>query len=47
MLYASLPRSAVIAVDMRTGRVLWRYHAKVAHEWGFRACCDVVNCDVA
>ena len=47
VLYASLPWSDVIAVDARTGRELWRYDAKVPHEWGFRACCDVVNRGVA
>ena len=39
--------SVVNAHDARTGALLWQYDPEVPREWGFNACCDVVNRGVA
>ncbi|MEZ4330449.1 MAG: PQQ-dependent dehydrogenase, methanol/ethanol family [Myxococcota bacterium] len=47
VLYVSGAWSIVLALDARTGAVLWRFDPKVRGEAGARACCDVVNRGVA
>ncbi len=43
VLYVTQSWSKVVALDGRSGRLLWRYDPKVPGETGFKACCDVVN----
>ncbi len=47
VLYTTLTWSAVLALDARTGTLLWRYDPDVPREVGRKACCDVVNRGVA
>ena len=35
--------SVVYAHDARTGELIWQYDPQVPREWGYNACCDVVN----
>ena len=39
--------STVFANDARTGDLLWSFDPEVPREWGYKACCDVVNRGVA
>jgi quinohemoprotein ethanol dehydrogenase len=47
VMYATLPWSAVIAVDARTGKFKWKWDPEVSRALGGKACCDVVNRGVA
>ncbi|WP_371432287.1 PQQ-dependent dehydrogenase, methanol/ethanol family [Novosphingobium sp.] len=47
VMYVSGPWSVVMALDARTGRVLWRYDPQVDGATARRGCCDVVNRGVA
>ncbi|HEB89631.1 MAG TPA: PQQ-dependent dehydrogenase, methanol/ethanol family [Deltaproteobacteria bacterium] len=47
VMYTTLSWSVVLAVDPKTGTVLWRYDPEVPRETGRKACCDVVNRGVA
>jgi quinohemoprotein ethanol dehydrogenase len=47
VLYTSLSWSVVVALDARSGEVLWRFDPQVPKEVGRKACCDVVNRGVA
>jgi quinohemoprotein ethanol dehydrogenase len=47
IMYVTGPWSIVHAIDVRTGKGLWTFDPKVAHDKGYRACCDVVNRGVA
>ncbi|MDG2060260.1 MAG: PQQ-dependent dehydrogenase, methanol/ethanol family [SAR86 cluster bacterium] len=39
--------SVVYALNAATGELLWKYDPLVDKEWGYNACCDVVNRGVA
>jgi len=39
--------SVVYALDAASGELLWKYDPLVNKEWGYNACCDVVNRGVA
>ena len=39
--------SVVYALDAEKGELIWKYDPKVPKEWGYKACCDVVNRGVA
>jgi quinohemoprotein ethanol dehydrogenase len=47
VIYTTASWSKVLAVDARTGQVLWRYDPQVPPEMGGKVCCDVVNRGVA
>lgn len=47
IMYTSGSWSVVFANDARTGELIWQYDPEVPKEWGFNACCDVVNRGVA
>jgi quinohemoprotein ethanol dehydrogenase len=47
VIYTTASWSVVLAVDARSGRVLWTHDPKVPREKGGDACCDVVNRGVA
>ncbi len=47
VMFATLTWSRVVALDARTGRLLWRYDPEVPGAKGREACCDVVNRGVA
>ena len=47
VMYVSGSWSIVIALDARTGRLLWRFDPEVPGRAGAHACCDVVNRGVA
>jgi quinohemoprotein ethanol dehydrogenase len=47
VIYTTASWSVVLAVDARTGRLLWTHDPKVPPETGGKACCDVVNRGVA
>ena len=42
-IYLTTSWSGVQAVDARTGKTKWTYDPDVPREWGYNACCDVVN----
>jgi len=42
-MFITLPWSKVMALNAKTGEVLWRYDPQVPPEKGLDACCDVVN----
>lgn len=46
-MYTTSGWSRVYALDAATGKELWTYDPLVPHEWGAKACCDVVNRGVA
>jgi quinohemoprotein ethanol dehydrogenase len=46
-LFVSLPWSVVVALDAKTGALLWRHDPQVPPAWARNACCDVVNRGVA
>ncbi len=43
VIYATLPWSVVVALDARSGRLLWSHDPRVDRSWSRYACCDVVN----
>ncbi len=43
VLYVTQSWSKVVALDARTGRLLWKFDPQVPGETGFKACCDVAN----
>ena len=43
IMYVTGPWSIVHAVDVRTGKEIWKYDPQVPREIGYKACCDVVN----
>jgi glucose dehydrogenase len=47
VMYVSGPWSVVMALDARTGRVLWRYDPEIDGAYARRGCCDVVSRGVA
>ncbi|MEZ4281018.1 MAG: PQQ-dependent dehydrogenase, methanol/ethanol family [Myxococcota bacterium] len=47
VMYVSGSWSIVLALDARTGEVLWRFDPEVPGRAGAHACCDVVNRGVA
>ena len=47
ILFATGPWSVVLAVEARTGELLWKYDPAVPKTYGALACCDVVNRGVA
>ncbi len=47
VMYVSTAWSKVKAFDAATGALLWAYDPQVPGEWGWKACCDVVNRGVA
>jgi len=47
VMFVSLPWSVVVALDARTGEVLWKHDPEVPRPWARNACCDVVNRGVA
>ena len=47
VMYTTGSWSVVYALDAKTGQQLWKYDPQVAHSYGARACCDVVNRGVA
>jgi PQQ-dependent dehydrogenase (methanol/ethanol family) len=47
VLYVTEPWSVVVALDAKTGKLLWRHDPQVPREKAFDACCDVVNRGVA
>ena len=47
VMYTSEAWSRVLALDARTGKLLWEYDPKVNPEMGRTTCCDVVNRGVA
>lgn len=47
VIYTTGSWSKVFAIDARTGELLWEYDPQVPREWGYNACCDVVNRGVA
>jgi quinohemoprotein ethanol dehydrogenase len=46
-MFLSLPWSVVVALDAKSGEVLWRRDPEVPRSWARNACCDVVNRGVA
>jgi quinohemoprotein ethanol dehydrogenase len=42
-MFITLPWSKVMALNAKTGEILWRYDPLVPPEAGLDACCDVVN----
>jgi len=47
VMFLTLPWSVVVALDARTGEVLWTHDPGVPRAWARNACCDVVNRGVA
>ncbi|MEO1653229.1 MAG: PQQ-dependent dehydrogenase, methanol/ethanol family, partial [Bacteroidota bacterium] len=47
IMYVTAPWSIVHAIDVRSGKEIWRYDPQVPRETGKKACCDVVNRGVA
>jgi quinohemoprotein ethanol dehydrogenase len=47
VIYTTASWSNLLAVDARTGKLLWSYDPQVPREWGGKVCCDVVNRGVA
>lgn len=47
VMYVTGPWSIVHAIDVRTGKRLWKFDPEVPPETGGKACCDVVNRGVA
>jgi quinohemoprotein ethanol dehydrogenase len=47
VLYLTTSWSGVQAIDLRTGKTKWSYDPDVPRQWGYNACCDVVNRGVA
>jgi PQQ-dependent dehydrogenase (methanol/ethanol family) len=47
IMFTTTTWSVVNAHDAKTGALLWQHDPEVPREWGFNACCDVVNRGVA
>jgi quinohemoprotein ethanol dehydrogenase len=47
ILYTTGSWSVVFAVDVRSGRLLWKHDPQVPRQFGQKPCCDVVNRGVA
>lgn len=47
VMYTTSTWSRVMALDARTGRLLWQHDPQVDRAWGKRLCCDIVNRGVA
>lgn len=47
VLYTSMAWSQVVAIDARTGKILWHYNPQVDRAKGNDLCCDAVNRGVA
>ena len=47
IMYTTSTWSRVIALDAKTGAVLWQHDPKVERAWAKKLCCDVVNRGVA
>ena len=47
VMFTSGTWSVVFANDAKTGKLLWKYDPDVPREWGYKACCDIVNRGVA
>lgn len=47
VMYFTGPWSVVFAVDVRTGKEIWKHDPKVPGGFGEKGCCDVVNRGVA
>ena len=47
VMYTTSTWSRVLALDARSGEVLWRFDPKVPKAWAKRLCCDIVNRGVA
>ncbi len=47
VLYTSTAWSKVVALDAKSGKLLWEFDPEVPREWAVRGCCDVVNRGVA
>src|SRR5215210_7455228 len=43
IMYVSGPWSVVFAIDVKSGKLIWKYDPKVPKSYGEKACCDVVN----
>ncbi len=43
VIYSSGPWSVAVALDAKTGKLLWRYDPQVPREWARYVCCDVVS----
>jgi len=47
VMYTTSTWSRVLALDAKTGELLWEYDPKVQRSWAKKLCCDVVNRGVA
>src|SRR3954471_12085513 len=47
IMYLAGPWSLVYAIDVTSGKLVWKYDPKVPGSYGEKACCDVVNRGVA
>lgn len=47
VMYTTSTWSRVMALDARTGRLLWQHDPQVDRGWGKKLCCDIVNRGVA
>jgi len=47
VMYTTSTWSRVLALDAKTGELLWQYDPKVQRSWAKKLCCDVVNRGVA
>src|SRR5215831_18275219 len=47
VLYATGPWSHVLALDAKSGRLLWEFDPQISGAYGAKGCCDIVNRGVA
>jgi quinohemoprotein ethanol dehydrogenase len=47
VVYATGPWSHVLALDAKTGKLLWEFDPQVSGAYGAKGCCDIVNRGVA
>jgi len=47
VLYSTGPWSVAVALDAKTGKLLWRYDPGVPRTWAGQVCCDVMSRDPA
>src|SRR6266478_1348747 len=47
VIYATGPWSHVLALDVKTGKLLWEFDPQVSGAYGAKGCCDIVNRGVA
>jgi len=47
VIYATGPWSHVLALDAKTGKLLWEFDPQVSGAYGAKGCCDIVNRGVA